>query len=62
MVVSEFKLGVRALEFWNQSFDWSKAQLLLIYATTKWVILLYEVVLREDNLPIMLNTFSISYK
>ena len=62
MVVSEFKLGVRALEFWNQGFDWSKGQLLLIVTTTKWVLILYKVVLHKDYLPIMLNPFCVAYK
>ena len=64
MVVSEFKLevGLRALEFWNQSFDWSKGQLLLIITTTKWVPILYKVVLLEDYSPIMLNPFCVAYK
>ena len=62
MVVSEFKLGVRALEFCNQTFDWSKGQLLLIVTTTKWVLILYKVVLHEDYSPIMLNLFCVAYK
>ena len=62
MVVSEFKLGVRALEFRNQSFDWSKGQSLLIATTTKWVLMLYKVVLYEDYSPIMPNPFCVANK
>ena len=61
MVVSEFKLGVRALEFWNQSFDWSKGQLLLIFTTTKCILTLHEV-LCEDYSPNMLNPSRVYYK
>ena len=55
-------LGVKDLEFWNQRFGWSKGQLLLIFTTTKWVLILYKVALREDYSPIMLNPFCASYK
>ena len=62
MVVSEFKLRVRALEFLSQTFDWSKSQLLLIFTTTKWVLILYKVALNEDYSSIMLNSFCVANK
>ena len=36
--------------------------MLLIFTTTKWVLIFYEVVLREDYSPVVLNPFCVSYK
>ena len=62
MVVSEFNLGVRALKFRNQNFDWSKSQLLSLFTAAKRVLILCKVVLREVYSPIMLNPFCVAHK